>query len=288
MKKWLVPALMAALLVFSSFVSGLILRSRIERDRALILVTLKQREKIGRRDLSSGEFSVAHQKAVRAALMDIQTLSFKKLAVKKDKFLGLLREKIDLVFEDIVRVSDNSENCRFTLTFIDSNQRPGEFSGKGDLVGITFGGGFIFLDKSIFKHAKNEAMLAGVIAHEIGHSLLQHGTRRDQYKNYLFLPFNSAYYFGFHAGWGIYPLMLEGKREAQEQEEADIIAVQYLFRAGYDPEEYLKLLKNSKLRYSEVLKSEFLELKKIFPNRKLERFRHMSEDDFIKKYKSAK
>lgn len=281
MKKWLISVVVIILFIFSSFVSGLVLRSRVERDRSLILATLEQREKIGRRDLSSGEFSVSHEKAVRVALMDIQTLSFQKLVVKEDKSLDLLREKINLVFEDIVRISDNSENCRFTLTFIDSNRRPGEFFGKGDLVGVTFGGGFIFLDKAIFKHAKNEAMLAGVIAHEMGHSLLQHGTRRDEYKNYLFLPFNLAYYFGFNAGWGIYPLTIEGKREAQEQEEADIIAIQYLFKSGYDPGEYLKLLRKSKPRFTKTLEKELLELKKTFPNQKLEIFRHMREGDFL-------
>lgn len=288
MKKWLVPALIVVIFISSSFISGLILQSRIERDRASILALLGQRKNIGKRNLAVGEFSVDLETAKTAAIKNIQTLSFQKLVIKEDKFPDSLVEQINLVLKDIVKVSDDSENCRFTLTFIDSNRRPGEFSGMGDLVGITFGGGFIFLDKSIFKHAKNEAMLAGVIAHEMGHSLLQHGTRRDEYRNYLFLPFNLAYYFGFHAGWGIYPFRIEGERTIQEQEEADIIAVQYLFKAGYDPEEYFRLLKNSKLRYSEVLKNEFLELKKIFPGRKLERFRHMSEDDFIKKYKSAK
>ncbi len=43
-------------------------------------------------------------------------------------------------------------------------------------------GGFLYINRGIFENADNEAQLAGVMAHEIGHVVLRHGTNQS-YRN---------------------------------------------------------------------------------------------------------
>ena len=45
-------------------------------------------------------------------------------------------------------------------------------------------GGFIFINRGVIEKAENEAELAGVMAHEIGHVALRHGTNQAS-KTYL-------------------------------------------------------------------------------------------------------
>lgn len=104
-------------------------------------------------------------------------------------------------------------------------------------------GGFMYLNRGLIEAAETEAELAGVMAHEIAHVALRHGTNQAS-KAYLAqagfgilggLLGNSTAgdIVGAVGGFGLNTLFLKFSRSAEKK--ADILAAQILARAGYDP-----------------------------------------------------
>jgi predicted Zn-dependent protease len=106
---------------------------------------------------------------------------------------------------------------------------------------FTLPGGFVYVNSAMMKMADNEAELASVIAHEIGHAAARHATRqvtRGQLAKFATLPLLLI------PGWrGIAsqqtaslaaPIVSFHFSRAFETE-ADLLGVRYLAEAGYDP-----------------------------------------------------
>jgi len=104
-------------------------------------------------------------------------------------------------------------------------------------------GGFVYVNRGAIEAADNEAQIAGVIAHEIGHVVLRHGTNQVS-KAYLakaplaivggVLGGNAAgAVMGSLGGFGLNSLFLHYSREAETQ--ADLMGTQILHDSGYDP-----------------------------------------------------
>jgi Zn-dependent protease with chaperone function len=105
-------------------------------------------------------------------------------------------------------------------------------------------GGFMYLNRGLLESVRNEGELAGVLAHEIGHVALRHGTNQAS-KAYLtqaglsvlggLFGANSTAsdVIGAVGGIGMPLLFLKFSRSAEEQ--ADTLATQIMARAGYDP-----------------------------------------------------
>jgi hypothetical protein len=105
-------------------------------------------------------------------------------------------------------------------------------------------GGFVYVNRGAIEAADNEAQIAGVMAHEIGHVVLRHGTNQMS-KSYLAqaplaiiggaLGSNSV--GGILSQLGISfaasSLLLHYSRDAETQ--ADLMGTQILYDSGYDP-----------------------------------------------------
>jgi hypothetical protein len=105
-------------------------------------------------------------------------------------------------------------------------------------------GGFLYINRGTIEAASNEAELAGVMSHEIGHVALRHGTNQAS-KQYLaqaplavlgsVLGGNSgaAILAQIGTGFALNSVLLKYSRDDERQ--ADLMAAQILYDAGYDP-----------------------------------------------------
>ena len=112
-----------------------------------------------------------------------------------------------------------------------------------DINAFALPGGFMYVNRGLVDAAQDEAELAGVMAHEMAHVALRHGTNQAS-KAYLAqaglgvlggLLGNSTtgQIMGAVGGFGLNTLFLKFSRTAEEQ--ADVVGAQMLARAGYDP-----------------------------------------------------
>src|SRR5437867_7758636 len=125
-------------------------------------------------------------------------------------------------------------------------------------------GGFVYINRGALEAADNEAQIAGVMAHEIGHVVLRHGTNQVS-KAYVaqaplsilggVLGSNSvgAVLAQLGVGFAANSILLKYSRDAERQ--ADLIGTQILYDTGYDPKAMVqffeKIQAESKGRASE-------------------------------------
>lgn len=154
------------------------------------------------------------------------------------EFGGVYREKdldayIDHLGHSLAAVSE-MPNLDWTFTLLNS-----------DVVNaFALPGGYVYVTRGIMALAENEAELAGVLAHEIGHVTARHSAQR--YSRAMATNIGLAI-FGIGAqaaglpaglgdvaaqGAGLYLMAYSRDQELQ----ADQIGVRYMSRAGYDPE----------------------------------------------------
>src|SRR5437899_9227608 len=105
-------------------------------------------------------------------------------------------------------------------------------------------GGFVYVNRGAIEAADSENQIAGVMAHEIGHVVLRHGTNQVS-KAYLaqaplsilggMLGSNSigSVLAQLGVGFGLNSLFLKYSRDAESQ--ADLMGTQILHDSGYDP-----------------------------------------------------
>jgi Zn-dependent protease with chaperone function len=105
-------------------------------------------------------------------------------------------------------------------------------------------GGFIYINRGVIEAADNEAQLAGVIAHEISHVALRHGTNQASKAAAAQAPLailggllgsNSAgaVLAQLGAGFALNSILLKYSRDAETQ--ADVMGTQILYDSGYQP-----------------------------------------------------
>ncbi|MBT3905503.1 MAG: M48 family metalloprotease [Rhodospirillales bacterium] len=112
-------------------------------------------------------------------------------------------------------------------------------------------GGYIYVTRGLLSLVENEAEMAGVLAHEIGHVTARHTAQRYSKAIATNLGLNVVgilgSLYGAPAGAGNVlslgaALYLQGHSREQELE-ADKLAVRYLVRAGYDPKAMVTFFK---------------------------------------------
>ena len=151
-----------------------------------------------------------------------------------EAFGGVYEDKqlaayVDRIGQDLAKTSEMPD-LGFTFTILNSDQ----------VNAFALPGGYVYVTRGLMALAGNEAELAGVIAHEIGHVTARHSIERygDTIKAgagaiLLDLVLGSGaanQVYGTAAN-----LVLHGFSRQQEFE-ADSLGVRYLSRAGYDDE----------------------------------------------------
>jgi len=135
---------------------------------------------------------------------------------------------VDRVGQRLVRVSD-MPNQRFTFTVLNSSM----------VNAFALPGGYVYVTRGLLALANNEAELAGVLAHEIGHVVARHGAERyNQTMIAQILAVGAGLALGDQAaaqmfGAAAAPVLASYSRE--HEFEADTFGVRYLARANYDP-----------------------------------------------------
>jgi hypothetical protein len=104
-------------------------------------------------------------------------------------------------------------------------------------------GGYVFVNRGAIEAADNEAQLAGVIAHELSHVALRHGTAEATKAQFAQTGVGIiGAIFGGNAGGALLTelgrfsaggVLLRYSRTAETQ--ADVVGTQVLYDAGYDP-----------------------------------------------------
>lgn len=166
-----------------------------------------------------------------------------------------IQEYVDRIGQRVGKVS-HRPNLPYSFTVINSNE----------VNAFTFPGGQVFIYTGLLERLDNEAQLAAVLGHEIGHSTAKHGIKKLQTimgvnilaaiagivietqakdKN------KEAYRFGAGATFTALNLIILGYGRENEHQ-ADSLGAIYMTKAGYDPKGMPELLsKFGKLQRSE-------------------------------------
>lgn len=143
----------------------------------------------------------------------------------------VVAEYINRIGQNIVKNSD----CKvpFTIKVIDSDE----------INAFALPGGYFFVNSGLILAADDEAELAAVMAHETAHVCAHHAMREMTRANYAQIAsLAPLILLGGWTGYGAYEAASVAipitflKFSRQFEAQADYLGIQYMYRAGYDPE----------------------------------------------------
>ena len=157
----------------------------------------------------------------------------------------VVTEYVNRLGQNLVRNSD--ARVPFTIKVLDSEE----------VNAFALPGGYFYVNSGLILAADNEAELAGVMAHEIAHVAARHATKnatKGQLFNIASIP---LIFIGGPAGYAarqvaslVIPMgVLKFSRNAER--EADLLGMEYMYAAGYDPGAFLEFFEKLDARVKE-------------------------------------
>jgi len=187
---------------------------------------------IGKRNINKGIWSGG---VIGARGTESEVRLGRQLAAEVDKeakFIDdpIITEYVNRVGQNIVLHSD--AKVPFTIKVIDSDE----------VNAFALPGGFFYVNKGLLLAADNEAELAGVMAHEIGHVAARHAMENEAKMRALNIGMLAGILLGgpiignvLYNGGSFFEGMAFLRFSRAAESEADKLGVQYMWAAGYDP-----------------------------------------------------
>jgi Zn-dependent protease with chaperone function len=162
-------------------------------------------------------------------------------AIEAERQLPILDDRSieDYINEISERLAEVAPGANFPYQF--------KIVNASDINAFALPGGYLYLNRGLIEAAENEGQLAGVMAHEMAHVALRHGTNQAS-KAYMAQgglsllagilreeDHSTDQQIEAIGGFGLNTLFLKFSRAAEEQ--ADVTGAQMMAAAGYEPED---------------------------------------------------
>jgi hypothetical protein len=193
-----------------------------------------------------------------------------------------ITEYVNRVAQNIARNSDLKVPLQITLL------------NSAEINAFALPGGYLFINHGLLLEAQNEAQFAGVVAHEIAHDVARHGHRLMKKATIASVVYQAAqlgamiftggavgigtYYalqYGFQGLGLVLSLQLLGVSRDYELE-ADQLGVQYVWKAGYNPEGFIEFFDIMASKDGYVEKTSFFRTHPAFSDRIITSFREIT------------
>jgi beta-barrel assembly-enhancing protease len=212
-------------------------------------------------------------------------------AVQQLKQLGMLPKEIEdpVITEYVNRIAQNivrNSDLKVPLHLTVLNSK--------EVNAFALPGGYLFVNRGLLEETQTEAQLAGVLAHEISHDVARHGNRLMKRATIASVIYQAAqvaaliftggaagigtYYalqYGFQGLGLVLSLQLLGVSRDFELE-ADLLGVQYLWKAGYNPEGFIQFFDIIAAKDGYVEKTSFFRTHPAFYDRIVTAYSEMS------------